>query len=90
MTAFVHGFIWSILFTQIKYYYFSNMHDPLLRARKEAFKVLEDNIFDREYEVATRAIDLYIDQLEQQFGDKTRVMIKSTGQIVLILNNRKT
>lgn len=63
------------------------MYDPLLRARQKALSDIEEDLSVEEFEVAERAIDLYIDKVEYELEHARDVKIESTGHMVITSNN---
>ena len=63
-------------------------YDPILRARRDALKDLEEDLDDKDYEVAIRAIDKFFDYIdaEMQHADKM-VRNQETGALTVITSN---
>ena len=57
------------------------MHDPLLRARKDALKALEDSLTDDEYEIAIRAIDVFFDFIEEEVPSLTHLQAEDGTKV---------
>ena len=59
------------------------MHDPLLRARKEALLDLEESMSEWEYEIALKAIDAYDDKIDYELEHAKKVVIEDTGHLII-------
>lgn len=62
-------------------------YDPLLRARKESLADLIEDLTDKEYIIAEKAIDLFFDKIEYLL-EHTKKMTRNaeTGRLTVIVD----
>jgi hypothetical protein len=51
------------------------LHDPLLRARRDALLILSDSLTDSDYAIAEKAVDALLDCLEAELPEISNIII---------------
>ena len=64
------------------------MYDPLLRARREALADLAEDLSIDEYDIAEKAIDIYLDKIEYEMEHAKNIMVNGeTGRFTITSEN---
>lgn len=64
------------------------MYDPLLRARREALADLAEDLTPDEYDIAEKAVDIYLDKIEYEMGNAKNIMVnQETGMFTITSDN---
>ena len=67
------------------------MYDPLLKARRNALDELQEELTTYEYEVAEKAVDMYLDKIEDEMGHAKNIMVnRETGMFTITSENECT
>lgn len=64
------------------------MYDPLLKARRNALDDLQEELSPDDYNVAEKAVDMYLDKIEEEMGHAKNIMVnQETGMFTITSEN---